>query len=52
MVDPISLIKTTIMEETLKLIQQLKDDVEVTLDDLEFVKSKIDSGELEVLRYA
>lgn len=35
--------------ETLKLIQELKDDVEVTLDDLEFVRNKIDSGELESL---
>lgn len=36
-------------DETLKLIQDLKDDVEVSLDDLEFIKSQIDSGELENL---
>lgn len=36
-------------QDLLQTIQALKDDVEVTLDDLEFIKSKIDSGELENL---
>jgi len=36
-------------QDLLQTIQALKDDVEVTLDDLEFIKIKIDNGELENL---